>query len=161
MPVAIAMVIAMTISMTVAVAISIAMAIAVVVAMRVAVLFVFAVVVAVVVAVLSAIVAAVELFLPAFVPAPVRALVMAREWPAIAIARIKPAIVISMEAYRACEPWARSDKYAGLKPLRPIVAERGALIRLVVEVPIRARRGVANIDIDADLRTCLLRYSGE
>jgi hypothetical protein len=155
MPMAVAMILSMTISIAMAVTMFILVTVPVVV-VGIAVLFLFSVVIAVIVPVLGAIVAAVELLFPAIMAPPVRAFVVAGEGAAIAIARIEMAIVISAETYRTGEPGASSDKYAGLKPLRPIVSERCALVRLVIEVPIRARRSVANVDVDADLRVCLL-----
>lgn len=159
MTVAVIISMAVSVSMAIAmlVAVIIATPVAVVIAVRIAMVFVLAIVIAVIVAVLGAIVAGVELLLPALMPAPVGALVMTGEGSTIAIARIKPAIVISTEAYRANEPRARTNKNARLKPLRPIVTERRTLVRRVIEVPIRTDRGVADINVDTDLRVCLLR----
>jgi len=117
------------VAVIISMAVSIAMTIPTVVAMRITVLFVLAVMVPVIVAIFSAVVAAVEVPFPAGMPAPIGALVVTREPSVIAVARIKPAIVMSTEAYRPSEPRPSSNKDAGLEPLRPVVAEWSASIR--------------------------------
>ena len=158
-PVVIAVAVAMSVAVAVTIAITviIPVTIAAIVSMRVAVLIALTVVVAVVVPVLGAIRTAVELIFPAAMVVPIRPLSRSRERTTVAVARIEPAIVIATKTYRPCEPRTRANKDAALKPLRPVIAERGAAVRRIVEVPIWACRRLSNIDVDTDLGVCLLR----
>jgi hypothetical protein len=69
-----------------------------------------------------------------------------RKRSAVAIARIIPVIYVPIETMRSMEPRPCSDKHASVKPIRPIVPIRSAVIRLIVEVPVRAIRRNADPD---------------
>ena len=63
-----------------------------------------------------------------------------RQRSMVAMPRIEPVVHMPIEPMRPMEPRPRSDKDASIEPVRPIVAVRSAVIRSVVEVPIRAIR---------------------
>jgi hypothetical protein len=63
-----------------------------------------------------------------------------RQRPMIPMVRIEPVVHMPMEPARPMEPRPGPKKHATHKPIRPIVPIRRAIIRRIVEVPIRARR---------------------
>jgi hypothetical protein len=74
-----------------------------------------------------------------------------RQRSMVSVARIKAVVDVAIEAARSVEPWAGSDKYPTQKPVGPVVTVRCAVVRCVIEVPIRAYRRYTNIDTDGDL----------
>jgi hypothetical protein len=86
--------------------------------------------------------------IPSLIALEVVELLRATSWKrsAVAIARIIPVIYVPIETMRPMEPWPCSDKHASVKPIRPIVPIRSAVIRLIVEVPVRAIRRNADPD---------------
>jgi hypothetical protein len=77
---------------------------------------------------------------------------MLRKWTVVAVMWIEAVVHMAVEAMRAMEPRAGSDKDTSGEPLRPIVAVRGAVVWGVVEVAIWALR--RHPDIDRDPRRC-------
>jgi hypothetical protein len=69
-----------------------------------------------------------------------------RQRSVIAMARIIPVIYVPVEASMPMEPRPCTDKHASIKPIRPVVPIRSAIIRRIVEVPIRAIRRNADPD---------------
>jgi hypothetical protein len=69
----------------------------------------------------------------------------------VAVMRIIAVIDVAVEAMRAVEPRAGADEDSVCEPIRTIVAVGGTVIRRIVEVSVRAARGPANADADADL----------
>ena len=65
--------------------------------------------------------------------------------PTVAVTRIKTVVDVAVEAVRAVEPGAGSEKYATHKPIGPVVAVRGAVIGGVVEVAVGADGGYPNV----------------
>ena len=110
--------------------------------------FVFAVVIAVVVPVLLVELISVELLFPSVVMAPVCMFAARRERAVISIMRVEVMVDISMKACRSAEPRSGAEKHASRKPLRPVIAKRGARIRCVVEVAIGTHWRHANAGTD-------------
>ena len=156
----ISVVIPMIVSMAIVVAFAMPVAMiftmltAMIFTVRIAVILVVAVVIAVVVANFTAICRPVIIPLPAFMAPPVGVLAATGKRSMIAVVRIKRSVIVPAKSYRPCEPRPRADKYAALKPFRRVVAERSALVRSVIEVPIRANRLRPDIHADAELRPC-------
>ena len=67
-----------------------------------------------------------------------RLLASLRQRPTIAIVRVKAVVHVSIETVVAVEPWTSSNEKAAIEPVGPIVPIRGAVVRSVVIVPIRA-----------------------
>jgi hypothetical protein len=61
-----------------------------------------------------------------------------RQWPSIAVMRIKSVIDMSVKSVRAVKPWACSKKHSAHKPIRPVITIRSTVIRGIVEVSVRA-----------------------
>jgi hypothetical protein len=80
---------------------------------------------------------------------------MLRNWTVIAVMWIEAVVHVAVEVVGAMEPRAGSDKDTAGEPLRPIVPVRGAAIRGVVEVTVRASR--RHSDIDGDSSRCWAR----
>jgi hypothetical protein len=78
-----------------------------------------------------------------------------RQRSTIAIMRVIPVIHVSVEPTRPMEPRPRADKHSTIEPVRPIVPIWCAIIRCIVEVPIRAIRRGPNAH--NNLRGCHLR----
>jgi hypothetical protein len=74
-----------------------------------------------------------------------------RQWAVVSVVRIKAVVDVAIEAARSMKPGAGSDKYPAKKPVGPVVAVGSAVVRCVIEVPIRAYRRHTNIDTDGDL----------
>ncbi len=68
-----------------------------------------------------------------------------RQRSVIAIMRIPAIIYVAIEAARTMEPRAGSDKDAANEPVRAVVPVGSAIIRRIVEVPIRAHGRHANV----------------
>jgi hypothetical protein len=64
----------------------------------------------------------------------------------VAMMWIEAVINVAVEAMRAVEPRAGSDKHAAVEPLRPVIAVWGAVIWREVVVAIRASRLRSDID---------------
>jgi hypothetical protein len=71
-----------------------------------------------------------------------------RQWPAIAVMRVKAIVHVAVKAVVAVEPWTSSNEDAADKPVGPIVAVGRAVIGGIVEVPIGATGFNANTDGD-------------
>jgi hypothetical protein len=69
----------------------------------------------------------------------------------IAVMRIEAVIHVTIEAVGAVEPGAGTDENAANEPVRPVIAIRGAIIRRIVEVPVRAIGRGPKIYADRDL----------
>jgi hypothetical protein len=69
----------------------------------------------------------------------------------VAIMRIIAVVDMAIEAVRAMEPGTGSEEQPADEPIRAIVPIRSAVVRGIVEVPIRAHRRWPNVDADADL----------
>jgi hypothetical protein len=69
-----------------------------------------------------------------------------RQRPVVPVARIIPVIYVPVEASMPMEPRPCTDKHASIKPIRPVIPIRSAIIRRIVEVPIRAIRRNADPD---------------
>jgi hypothetical protein len=68
-----------------------------------------------------------------------------RQRPMIAISRIKPVIYVPIKPARPMKPRPCTDEYTPHKPVRPIVPIRRAIIRRIVEIPIRTIRCRPNL----------------
>ena len=68
------------------------------------------------------------------------------QWSVVAIMRIPAVIDVAIEAVWAMEPGTGSDENSAGKPIRPIVAVRGAAIRRIVKISVWAYRRRSNID---------------
>ena len=105
-------------------------------------------------AALMAGVAFVALSIPRFVAVEVVELRLAasRQRSIVAVMRIKPVVHVPIEPARPVEPGTGAKKHPAIKPIRTVVAISGAVIRRIVEVPIRAHRSYANADADLSRR---------
>lgn len=74
-----------------------------------------------------------------------------RKRSVVSVARIKAVVNVAIKAARSVEPGAGPDKYSANKPIGPIVAVGSAIIRRVIEIPVRTYRRYAHIDTDGDL----------
>ena len=66
---------------------------------------------------------------------------MNRHRPMITIMRVVAVINMAVEPTMTVEPRSSSDKHSVEKPVRPVISVRRAVVRSVVEVPIRAYGG--------------------
>jgi hypothetical protein len=73
----------------------------------------------------------------------------------VSVVRVKPVVDMPVETPGSMEPRPRSDEQPAHKPVRPIVAIGCAVIRWVVEIPIRTNRRRPNIDADRNLGRCM------
>jgi hypothetical protein len=71
-----------------------------------------------------------------------------RQRSIVAVMWVKPVVHVPIEPARPVEPGAGSKKHPASKPIRPIVAVGGTVVRRIVEVPIRADRSHSNADAD-------------
>jgi hypothetical protein len=71
--------------------------------------------------------------------------------PVISIVRIPAIIYVAIKAARTMEPRSGADEQTVYEPVWPVIAIRGAIVRRVIEVPIRANWRRAEIYADADL----------
>ncbi len=67
-----------------------------------------------------------------------------RQRPVVSVVRVETVVHMPIEPMRTMEPRTGSDKDAPNEPVRPIVPIRRAIIRRIVEVPIRTHRRHAN-----------------
>ena len=72
--------------------------------------------------------------------------------PMITMMRIIAIVDMAVEAVRTVEPGSSSNKCPAHKPIWPIVAIGRAVIRSVVEIPVRTHRSHSNVD--GNLRRC-------
>ncbi len=75
-----------------------------------------------------------------------------RPWAVIAMFGMKAVIHVAAEVFRAMKPRASADEDAARKPLRPVVAIRGTVIRRSVIVSVRTLGSDA--DLDTNLSCC-------
>jgi hypothetical protein len=71
-----------------------------------------------------------------------------REGAVIAVAGIEAIVYVAVKAARSVEPGAGADEDAAGKPVRTVVAVRGAVIGSVVEIAVRAYRRCSNLNCD-------------
>jgi hypothetical protein len=64
----------------------------------------------------------------------------------VSVTRIVAIVDMAIKAVGAVEPGAGADEHATHKPIWPIVTVRRAIIRSIVEIPIRANRRHPNVD---------------
>jgi hypothetical protein len=74
-----------------------------------------------------------------------------RPAPVVSVLRMEVVIDVAARSFRSVEPWACSNKDAAAKPLRAVIAVRGAIVRRDVIVAIGTIRGF-NIDAYLSLR---------
>jgi hypothetical protein len=70
--------------------------------------------------------------------------------PTVTVMRVKAVVNVAIKAVRAMKPGASSKEHAADKPIGPIVAIGRTVIRLIVEVAIRAHG--SRSDFDSNLR---------
>jgi hypothetical protein len=80
-----------------------------------------------------------------------RMLIALGQWADIAVTGIVAVINMTEEATVAMEPGAGTDEDAANKPVRPVIAIGGAVIRRVVKIPVRAIGRGPKIYADRDL----------
>jgi hypothetical protein len=68
----------------------------------------------------------------------------------VTVMRVKAVVNVAIKAVRAVKPGTSSKEYPADKPIGPIVAIGSAVIRLIVEVAIRAHW--SRSDFDSNLR---------
>ena len=68
----------------------------------------------------------------------------------VTVTRVIPVVDVAVESLVAVEPGTSPDKHSARKPIRPVIAIRGAVIRRIVKIPIRTWR--RNTDVDRNLR---------
>jgi hypothetical protein len=69
----------------------------------------------------------------------------------VTMMRIETVVDMAVKAGTSVEPGASSNKHSANKPVGSIVAIRSTVIRLVVEVAVRAHRGHSNVYADGNL----------
>jgi hypothetical protein len=70
----------------------------------------------------------------------------------VSVARVVAIVNVTVEAGTAVKPWSSSDEKAAIEPVGAIVPIRGAVVRSVVIVPIRASGRCANTNHDLSQR---------
>jgi hypothetical protein len=92
------------------------------------------------------------LSIPRLVPVEVVELLFSalRQRSTVTVVRVITVVYVAVEAASAVKPGASSEKDPANKPIGPIVAVGSAVIRLIVEVPVRAHGRHSNAD--ANLR---------
>jgi hypothetical protein len=98
-------------------------------------------------------VAYMALSIPRLVPVEVveRLRTALRQRSMVTVARIKAVVHVAKKAVGAVKPGASPDKHPANKPIGPIVAVGSTVVRLIVEVPIRAHGGRPNVHGDGNL----------
>jgi len=71
---------------------------------------------------------------------------MLRHRPMVSMPRVIPVVHVSMEPMRPMEPRPSPNEDAAIEPIGPVIAIRSAVIRSIVEVPIRTPRLDTNPD---------------
>jgi len=96
-------------------------------------------------------VAYVALPVPRLVAVEVVELLLTAPWQrsVVAVTRVKAVVDVAVKAVMTMKPGACANKYATVKPIGPIVAVRGTVIRFIVEVPVGAYR--RHTDADGNL----------
>jgi hypothetical protein len=74
-----------------------------------------------------------------------------REWAVIPVMGIEAVVYVAVKAMRSVKPGAGPDKDPAYKPVRPVVAVGGAVIRSIVKVSVGADWRHANVNADANL----------
>jgi hypothetical protein len=74
-----------------------------------------------------------------------------RERAVVAVVRVEAVIYVTIKAVRTMEPGASSDKDAASEPVRTVITVGRAVVGSIVEVPVRAAGGWAEIHADGDL----------
>ncbi len=70
----------------------------------------------------------------------------------ITLAVVQMMIYVSIKVIGSVKPGSRTDKHAACKPLRPIVAVRGAVVRRYFVVSVRTNRRLADTHRNLRLR---------
>jgi hypothetical protein len=70
----------------------------------------------------------------------------------IAVLRMEPIVHVALKVAGAMKPWASANEPVPVKPLRPVIASRGTVIRSDVIVAIGTFGGYS--DGDANLSLC-------
>ena len=68
-----------------------------------------------------------------------------RQRPVVPMVRVIPVVHMPMDPVRPVEPRPRSQEHTTHKPIRPVVPVWRAIIRRIVEVPIRAIRRASDV----------------
>jgi hypothetical protein len=76
---------------------------------------------------------------------------MLRQRSGVTVVRIKAVVNMAVKAARAVKPGASSEEHPANKPIGPIVAIRRAIVRRIIEVPVRANGSRSNIYADGNL----------
>jgi len=116
----------------------------------VVVFLVFAVVIAVIV--VAVLLIAMPVLIPTGVASPVGMFSVHGIRAVIYMARIVIGINVSVKATWTTEPRPGADENASCEPLRPVIAERRALVGRVIEIAVRTDGRHSNVD--ADLGGC-------
>jgi hypothetical protein len=74
-----------------------------------------------------------------------------RQRSSVTMMRVKAVVDVAEKAARAVKPGASSKEHPANKPVGPIVAIRSTVIRLIVEIPVRAHGGRANVYANRNL----------
>jgi hypothetical protein len=69
-----------------------------------------------------------------------------RQWTVIAVAGIEAVVHVAIEAGMSVEPGTRAEEDAAQKPVGAVVPVGSAVIRRIVEIPVRAHRSDAYVD---------------
>jgi hypothetical protein len=77
-----------------------------------------------------------------------------RHWSGVAVMRIKPVVNMSVKAVRAVKPRTGAQKHSAHKPIGPVVAVRGTVIRGIVEVSVRTHGSYSDVYANRNLSLC-------
>jgi hypothetical protein len=77
-----------------------------------------------------------------------------RQWSSVTVMGIKAIVDVAVKSAMAAEPWASSNKDPAGKPVGTVVAVRSAVIRGIVEVPVRTHGSRSDVDADGHLGSC-------
>jgi hypothetical protein len=71
--------------------------------------------------------------------------------PSVTVMRVIAVIDVPVKSVMAVKPRACSKKHSANKPIRPIVAVRSTVIRLIVEVSVRTHGSRSDVYADGNL----------
>ena len=74
-----------------------------------------------------------------------------RQWSSVTVMRIEPVVDMPVKPVRAVKPWTCAKKHAAHKPIGPVVAVRGTVIRGIVEVSVRTHGSYSNVYANRNL----------
>jgi hypothetical protein len=78
----------------------------------------------------------------------------------ITVMWIKAVVDVAVKAVRAVEPRAGSEKHPADKPIWPVISVRSAIVRGVVEIPVRTHGSHSDVYSDGNLGLCR-RYTAQ